>query len=271
MSGLASLQREFQRYVTGASDTRPAQVTSDDIASAEQRLGIYTRAIQLRFLEVLDSDYPGLHTLLGDAGFAELGRAYAEAHPSRYRSIRWYGQHMAAFLRRCKPWSGQPVLAEMAEFEWRKGELVDAVDAPRVQLAAIAAVPPEAWAAMRPRLAPATRRLTLQWNVPALWRAAQSEAETHPSPIRGEQAREWLLWRNDLELKWRSLEPDEVWALDACRDGATFGDLCEGLCALVGEEGAPLRAATFLKQWTVDGLLCSIDAGVEPTGEDGDG
>ena len=257
MIALRDLQRSFQAYVLGEADVPPATVAGTAAVSAEDRMHVYAEAIRLRFLEVLGRDYPGLHALAGDDRFRALGLEYATAHPSHHPSIRWFGRHLPAFLRSTAPWRDHPVLGEMAQFEWTKGELLDAADSPVVGIGDVAAIAPERWAAMQPRLKPAVRRLALEWNVPPMWTAIE-RGDAPPSPARMERAVEWLLWREDVVVRWRSIDADEAWALRRCAAGDDFGSICTGLCERVGEEAAALRAATCLKQWATDGVLEAV-------------
>ena len=261
MSQLLDLQHRFQAFVLGQESTPPPTVAGGDKASAESRLGIYAEAIRLRFLEVLGEDYPGVHAMLGDDGFRQLADAYAETHPSRERSIRWFGRHLPAFLRATAPWCDHPVVGEMALFEWTKGELLDAADSAVVGVDDIAAIPADEWVGIRPTLVPALRRLALEWNVPALWSAVEA-GESPPPPTRLAFAVEWLLWRHNdhmgIHIRWRSIDSHEAWALQACADGEDFDFICGGLCERIGEDAAAFRAATYLKQWASDGLLAAV-------------
>ena len=257
MTALRDLQRDFQAYVLGDASAPPAAVDGTGAVSATDRLNVYADAIRLRFLEVLGQDYPGLHTLAGDDEFRSLGLAYVAAHPSHHPSIRWFGRHLHEFLRATAPWRDHPVLAEMARFEWAKGELLDAADSSVVGIEDIAAIPPDRWAGIRPRLKPAVRRLALEWNVPSLWKAID-EGGKPPPPARMERAVDWLLWREEIVVRWRSIEPDEAWALGRCEAGEDFGSICTGLCERVGEDSAAFHAATYLKQWAADSVLEAV-------------
>ena len=257
MTSLLELQRGFQAYVLGEADAPPATVAGTGTASARARLSVYANAIRLRFLEVLGQDYPGVHALAGDDRFRTLGLAYAAAHPSHHPSIRWFGRHLPAFLCSTAPWCDQPVLGVMARFEWTKGELLDAADSAEVGVEDIAAIPPDQWAAIRPRLRPAVRRIALEWNAPALWKAIE-RGDPPPAPARTEPAANWLLWRAGTVVRWRSIGSHEAWALQRCADGEDFGSMCAALCKRVGEDAAAFRAATYLKQWAADGVLESV-------------
>ena len=257
MIALRDLQRSFQACVLGETDTAPATVAGTGPASAEERLHVYAEAIRLRFLEVLGQDYPGLRALAGDDAFRTLALAYAAAYPSHHPSIRWFGRHLPAFLCSTAPWRDHPVLGEMARFEWAKGELLDAADSPVVGVEDVAAIAPDRWAGIRPRLKPAVRRLALEWNVPGLWNVID-RGDAPPAPERLQRAVDWLLWRDGIVVRWRLIDPDEAWALRSCADGEDFGSICAGLCARIGEDAAALRAATCLKQWASDGILEAV-------------
>ncbi len=259
MSGLARQQEDFQAYLLHHQQRIREHVTGTDRASAEERLSVYRNAYRLRLLEALHTDFPVLHALAGDAAFEQIGHAYIDAHPSAHPSLRWFGRHLSDHLRRAQPYAEQPVLADMAAFEWAQGEVFDAPDDAQVSVDAIAAIPPETWPTMRLILHPSVRRLNLAWNVPAMWRAIDRK-ESPPAAARADQVTPWLLWRSQLEIHWRSLGAEEAWALDACMSATRFGELCEGLCRFVGESDAAMHAAGLLKRWVTDGLVARVDA-----------
>ena len=133
-------------------------------------------------------------------------------------------------------------------------EVFDAADADSVGVSDLASVAPDAWADLRFELHPSVRRLALSWNAPQIWKAVTDgadvpEVEFSPEPVA------WLLWRRDLRTYFRSLQPGEAEALEAAREGQSFGELCGLLCAEFGEEQAPAAAAGFLRDWVESGLL----------------
>ena len=128
MSALRRLQEDFQNYVLVRDDRMQAHALSTAQVSAEERLAIYADGYRLRLLEALDTDYTGLHTLMGDDEFDAMGRTYIDAYPSAHFSLRWYGGHLSEFLRTVEPYSKYPVFAEMATFEWSKCTAFDAPD-----------------------------------------------------------------------------------------------------------------------------------------------
>ncbi len=258
---LAELQQQFQRYVLEGADAIAGHVAAADAETGQRRLGIYANAYWLRLEEALRADYRGLHAVIGDADFRRLTRDYLRSHPSRYRSIRWFGSNLASFLATASKWRLQPLLTEMARFDWALSLALDAANAPALDLSHMAALQPEDWPGLQFRLHPAISRLRLHWNVPPL-RRALLDGETPPDPHASPRALGWLIWRTELTARYRSLPPEEDWALDAAAYGADFGAICAGLADRLDGEEAAMEAATLLKRWVVDGLLLRPDVKV---------
>lgn len=255
-SALLKLEQSFQDCMLKNDLDMRGQVVGTARADAAERVRVYVEAYRLRLLEVLEDNYTGLHGLLGDEQFEQMGRAYIDAHPSTHPSVRWFSRHLEDFLGRTKPYAEHPYLAEMAAFEWAQGLTFDAADDPVAGLESMANVAPEAWAGLRFTLHPAVRRLALRWNMPQVWQAL--EAGETPELEQSEAPVSWLLWRADLLTHWRSLGEDEAWALDAVGEDSNFGELCEGLCQWHDPAAVAMQAAGFLKRWLTDGLLTAV-------------
>ena len=257
MNKLRRLQEDFQDYLLVGNDRVQAQVLGTEQVGAAERLAIYADGYRLRLLEALDTDFPGLHALLGDTQFDALGRAYIVAHPSPYFSLRWYGDRLSEFLGTTEPYSKYPAFAEMAQFEWAKSDAFDAAEDTVAGIADMATIPPADWPGLRFRPHPSVRRLDLRWNVPTVWKAIDT-GEAPPALEGAEYPIAWLVWRQDLLTYFRSLSVHEAWAWDALRRGDNFAALCEGLCEWINAPEVAVHAAGLLKQWLTDGLIAEI-------------
>lgn len=253
---LRRLQESFQAFLLHKAAGIETLVAGEDAA---QRLAIYADAYRLRLEEALGANYPKLRRILGDEVFRRLGLGYLREFPSRDPNIRWFGSSLAGFLDTAPPWSGQPVLAEMARFEWTLTEVFDAPDAPLVGPETIAGIPAGDWPGLRFVPHPSARRLDLEWTVPQLWSEIEDHGERQPAPpTRSADPLGWLLWRREFGHYWRSLSVDEAWALDAIDQGASMGELCEGLCEWIDPGNVPGRAAEMVRRWVADGLISSL-------------
>jgi hypothetical protein len=253
MSGLSEIQKAFQDYLLALDESLAG------MAGPRHGLEVYRDGYTLRLIEALTTDYPGLMAMAGPADFDHMARAYLKAHPSRHRSIRWFGRGLADFLAATPPYNGSPAAIEMARFEWALGEAFDSADAPPVAAAEIMALPAEAWETLRFAPLPSLRRLTLAFEVPQAW---QRREEVEPGDLEVERASrlvEWVIWRPELISNFRSLDEDEAAMLGAMIERRPFPDLCEALSPFVGEEQAPARAAGLLRSWVEGGMIAGVD------------
>jgi hypothetical protein len=259
MTSLQALQRDIQRYVMWPDAPRAVgglrHIVDAGRISAPQRLGLYAVGYQLRLIEALQTDYPVLLALVGEARFDALARSYIAAHPSRHPNLRWYGGGFAAHLRQHA--ARRPVLAEVAQFEWAVGLAFDAADAPVITLDDMARVSPELWPGLCFTLHPAVQRFALQCNASAIW-AAHSDDVAPPRARKASAPQAWAVWRREQTPRYRQLPGDEAWALAAVARGRNFAQLCAGLCRWVPQDQAPMRAATLLKTWVAEGMISAI-------------
>lgn len=254
MKGLLHLQNTFQSYLLNANPAFQKHIVHTEKVPAQTRLAIYSNAYQLRLIEALGSNYPVLQVYLGCEQFEELSRAYLFAYPSSYRSIRWFGDQLAYFLRENTPYKEMPYLAELAQFEWALTLVFDAADSSILQVEEMGKLSPDAWINMRFTMHPSLYRLNLSWNVVQIWQAI-SDNKIPPEPVQNALPDNWVLWRKDLINQFCSLAVDEAWAMDAMLNEATFSEICEGLCQWFDEEEAGMRAASLLKGWILEGLI----------------
>lgn len=257
MTSLQSLENQLQNYLLSDDAAIFDHVVSTDNVSKDVRLGIYRNAYRMRLLEVLATSYPVLQKYIGETEFETLAFGFIDANPSHYRSIRWYGAELWQFIRAQSRYEEYPYLAELALLEWTLALVFDGADSDVLDISAMATVPPEKWGDLRFTLHPAIQRLTLEWNVVAIWGAITDDA-TPPEPLQSAKAVRWIVWRNQYMTQFASLGDDEAYALDAITKNITFGEICENLCQWVAEEQAGMHAASLLKSWIIAGLITNF-------------
>ncbi len=258
MSNLSRLQHEFQARVLDpdATDT-PAWVSAGGRAEPTIQIGVYSFAYRARLQEVLAKDFPATHQAMGDENFYTLISDYIEAYPSRYFSLRDFGQDFSNFLAQQVVNDEHPWLAELAEFEWTLCSAFDAANSPLLSELDMAGIAPDRWPKMRFAVHPSLRCLTVNWNIPELWKILTSD-NPQDLQVTTEPGTSWLIWREKLITRFRSLSEDEHAAMKClCTDGS-FNDVCLVLAEFHASEDVPLHAATFLKTWLAQGLLTRI-------------
>jgi hypothetical protein len=255
MTQLRDLQQRFQQYLIDGSTAIEDDIVSTDSALAEHRLGTYYNAYRIRLIDALAVDYSALEKYLGREAFENLSLDYLRRYPSRFRSIRWFGQQLPEYLGKYYQADDASLVRELALYEWTQATVFDAADSPQlVQLEDMAGVPAESWPALRFEFIAALRWLDLRWNVPQI-ESALDNGDPLPEVQASEFPQRWLLWRRDFKTHWRSLEVHEAWAIEQAASGASFAEICEGLLEWIDAEQVALIAAGFLKQWIGDQLL----------------
>jgi hypothetical protein len=240
VADLAELQRRFYDRVTAGGAGEPADGLIALTASGD--LAIYANMYASRLHDALAEDYPKLRAALGDERFSELMEQYLRAHPPRSFTLRDLGIDLAEHLRasvHAPPWA-----ADLAALERARVEVFDGLDAPPLAHADVVALD-----AQLPELVlawvPASVVVPLEWAVDDLWSAIE-DGQSGFDPARG--ARVVLVWRREISVLHRTLDPDEAELAPAIAIGARFADICEQLGGIHGDDAGG-RAAELLLRW----------------------
>ena len=252
VADLAALQRAFHDACTGAAPlASAAPLVREDGVDPVRRLRVYAHAYWARIAGALGEDFPKLRAHLGAEAFDALVVPYLRAHPTRHPSLREAGLHLARFLDE----QGRPVPADLARLERARTEVFDAADAERaggvLSREDVAALPPEEFPRLPLRLVPASALIELSTSADELWDALE---DGRPPPAAAATPRTVLVWRRDLVVIHRTLEPDEAGALRRVRAGARFEEVCEALAAS-GAATVIERALELLLRWLDAGAL----------------
>ena len=262
MKQLAQLQHAFQDYVLEPGKPESISwVSSHGRADPETQLSTYAFAYRARLKEVLANDYHALLMAVGDEQFNQLSEDYIDAHPSRYYSLRDFGRHLPEFVfdrvQHHQRYLDKHWLYELALFEWTLGQAFDAPDSTTFGEQEMAMIPAESWSNLRFYIHPSVHRIDFEWNIPQMWQAL-----THDIPSQVTASRDisnpWLVWREQLVTRFRSLEADEQRTLDLLIAGNSFYQVCEALSTSMSEDDVPMRAAGLLKNWIAQGLIGGI-------------
>lgn len=252
---LSELQECFLAYILEADDRMPQHIAAPANNSTIERLDVYRDGYYLRLLEILTVDYPVIKTILGEEGFDTLGREYIDAYPSTHFSVRVFGRHLSKFITSQRTYD--PMLVEMASFEWMLGATQDAPDAPHLTFEAMAQVPPESWASMQFKLHPSLQLLPFYYNVPEIWKAVDQQQE-QPSVTHLDEPAYWRFWRLGITPYFAPLSPPELCMLHSIQADKNFSDICELLCEWFEDEEVVQFAAGTLRTWINDCIISDM-------------
>lgn len=232
----------FHAAMVGATPiAEAAPMLREHGVDRETRLRVYVHAYLSRLGGVLEEHYPKLRALLGDAAFRPLVRDYLRAHPPHDPSLREAGALLSQFLFDATPRSLLHV--DLARLERARVEAFDGPEAAVLTRDAVAALPPEEFPSLRLALVPTAKLLLLSTNADEVWDAIEDERDV-PAALEG--PRTVLVWRRDITVIHRTLEPDEASALQQLSARVTFAGVCE---VFATQPDPTARAIELLLRW----------------------
>lgn len=263
MSTLRDQLARFHGAITGttALDSARDLVERKEIDEIE-RLRVYQYAYTARIAGVLVHDYPKLACLAGDDVLRSWTADYLRAHRPSSFSLREVGAHLAQWLVEgdaahrdtghddtdsAPRTSGHRVglLADLARLERARTEVFDGPDATALSRDDLASMDPAEFPSLRLQLVPSSRVVTIATNADDVWDAIENEAALPDVHEEDTPPRVILVWRRDLTVLHRTLEPDEARIVPTMVEGTTFGAACE----LLDEATAAERAIELLVRW----------------------
>ncbi len=193
----------------------PPGLTDPAGRPAGRRFAIYRNNVVVGLTEALATGFPALRRQLGEAEFRALAQAFLRANPPASPLLMFYGAALPRFVAGAGPLAERPWLADLARLDQALRESYHAADAPGVDAAALAALPPERLLAARIRLAPSLRLLSSPWAIHDLWSATGPlTPEARPTDL--------LILRPGFDPVPHELPPGGGAFVAALRDGQTL-------------------------------------------------
>jgi len=257
MPALHKLQHDFMAFLQSRSGDVAQFVIGDETLDTDTRLEIYRNAYSIRLTKSMETDHPVLGSYLGDELFERMAQGYISQCPSGFTSLRDFGNSLPDYLARTDPFSGNPILAEIALFERQLLFSFDAGDAGRTRLEDLQAMAPEDWPGMLVEFHPSVCTFAALWNSVECWQALK-EGNTPPLATQ-EKMQNWLLWRGiDRLTQFQKLSAEGALMLNGLAQGKTFSGVCEKLLAIVAENQISSVAAGHLLQWVEAGIVSRV-------------
>ncbi|MBI5612832.1 MAG: putative DNA-binding domain-containing protein [Gammaproteobacteria bacterium] len=249
MPTLPELQRDFVAAVFDADSERfPGEVRDGRFGGA-RLFQIYRNNVFLSLTGALAAVYPVVQCLVGAGFFDYLADNFIRAHRPDSGNLHDFGGELAEFLAGFPACADHPYLPDVARLEWAYHRVFHAA-APAFDLAALGAVPPEQYGALRFGLSPGARLIVSDYPLLAIWRANQPGAGDTTVDL-GAGGERLLVFRRALEVEFKLLAPGEYALLDALRDGATLEHASERALAAA----ADFDLAACLQQQVALGTL----------------
>lgn len=173
MPALHELQAAFAAAILGEEAGALAAAVRADGIAAERRIQVYRNNSLITLTAALQATFPVVCRLVDERFFGFAAQAFIRASPPRAPRLAEYGAGFADFLAGFAPAAALPYLPDVARLEWAVARAFHAADAPPLDPARLAALPPEAQAAAALVVHPSAALLASPHPVEALWQANQ--------------------------------------------------------------------------------------------------
>ncbi len=240
MRMLRDLQFGFARALLDQNGQFGEHVRANGLSGA-RRLRVYQNNVFESLSSALRAVYPVITRLVGEECFDSAAHRYIRQHPSASGNLHAFGAKFPEFIEGTPAFAELPYLPDVARLEWACHEVYHAGEPEPLDLAAVAAVPPARYEALRFALHPASRILGSRYPILHIWRVNQANYVGDPSVDLREGGIKLLVIRRRLEIEIEPLSKGEYALLRALAQDRNMGYACE--CALSVEPGLDLTAA----------------------------
>lgn len=253
---LRKLQEELQAYLLTGNPKITEAIVNPVQDEIDTRLAIYRDSYYLCLTNILRKDFPLLEKLLGEQAFEDLAMAYINQYPSKYFSIKDFGERLPSFLQ-TQTYSGRPHLKELAELTWELDNTMVTADAPLLTVNDLAAISQEKWGDLQLNLHPSVKLLTQHYNTFDIWQALQQDK---PLPTVTELLKPiyCLLWRKELTPYCYVLNQKAACIITAFQAQQTFAEVCEQLTEFLPAEEVAQYVVNQLVNWLNQGIFSEL-------------
>ncbi|MEM6694930.1 MAG: DNA-binding domain-containing protein [Pseudomonadota bacterium] len=244
-------QADFTRAILDPTREVPAGLTNPDGVTASKRFNVYRNSVAVSLTEALETAFPVIRKLVGEANFKILAGAYLRQHPPASPLMMHYGQEMPQFVAAFEPTKSLGYLPDVARLELALRGAYHAADPRPFDPTTLQTMPPDRLMAAYVDLAPAVRLIRSRYPIYSIWRFNMEPGAPKPEP-RGQNV---LVLRPEFDPVCHVLAPGGGTFVAALMDGARFGDAFEAATAQVPD----FDLSTLLGQLLSGGGIAAID------------
>ncbi len=243
MMGAAAYQDAFAAALL-ADDPAASPCPMVERLRRQPGFAVYRNTVMKGCIDALQANYPTVERLVGEEWLRAAAGVFARRQLPSQPSLVLYGEEFPSFLAAFEPAREIPYLADVARVDRLWTEAHVAADAPELDAATLAALPPSAMSSFGLRLHPAARwTWSDDWPIHALWSHNRSREADFEAPME---------WIGEGVLVTRPLGPVRVEAfarggvalLDACRAGVSIEEAVQ--CALDAQTDVDLAGLVRL-------------------------
>lgn len=211
-------QDEFNAALLDPTRAVPEGLVNPDGVPATKRFDVYRNNVAVGLSDALETAFPVIRALVGDAFFRAMAGVYLRKHPPHSPLMMFYGEDMPGFLEAFEPAQTLPYLPDMARLELAIRRAYHAADATPIDPAELARIPEAMLGAVVFGFAPSSQVIASVHPLHDIWAANAIGA---PPPRLDAQAA--LVTRPEFDPIVDPLSPGAAAVLNALLDGETLG------------------------------------------------
>jgi hypothetical protein len=188
-------------------------------ADVAHRFRVYRNNVISGLVNALGDRFPVSKRLVGDAFFDTMARVYVGMNLPRSPLLFRYGDSFPSFIAEFEPADPVPFLADLAHFEFLRGEAFHAADASAVPAAMLKQLSADALQRTSLLLHPSVRLLCSTHPVVTIWRAHQDDGDPQVARWQAEDA---LIARPHSSVEVHVLPPGGHAFLAEVRQGSSM-------------------------------------------------
>ncbi|SHH57094.1 DNA-binding domain-containing protein [Cognatishimia maritima] len=162
-------QTEFRAAMLNVDIAVPAGLVDTHDRPAGSRFDVYRNNVAVSLTEALETGFPVIAKLLGEANFKAIAGVFLRQSPPEAPVMMHYGAAFPQFLREFQPLQHLGYLGDVAEIELALRRSYHAADSQGVPGDALAQIAPEALAGARLSLAPSLEVVRSHWPIYDIW------------------------------------------------------------------------------------------------------
>ncbi|MGR3514112.1 MAG: HvfC/BufC family peptide modification chaperone [Paracoccaceae bacterium] len=162
-------QADFHQALLTPEAARPSGLSDGNGQPAGRRFDVYRNNVAVSLTAALETGFPVIRKLVGEANFKLLAGAFLRRHPPSSPLMMFYGREMPDFLAAFAPTQSLGYLPDVARLELALRESYHAADHTAIDPAKLQALAPEALLASTLDLAPSFRLIRSPWPIHAIW------------------------------------------------------------------------------------------------------
>ena len=166
---LHELQTQFARQVLGKQSNDLLPLISINGIEASRRLQVYRNNFRITLTESLQSVYPVVEQLVGNAFFVQTVAQFIENHLPQTGDLREYGSDFPDFLDGLESLSSLKYIPDIARIEWLCHLSWFATDAEILSIQDLAAIPEQQHSNIKLGLHPSVHTLESDYPVFDIW------------------------------------------------------------------------------------------------------